>query len=210
MSSSSSGARTRTRISGAFYTLVPIRPRRRGERRSLRTLPGASLRPPLAFNPDTPRPLSTPTDAYELHPDIALYGTTLSVDAREFAQFFDIERSNVFLPRLVALFDVSGDGHMSLYEFVVCLAQFSVNKKQSEHVYFAWRLFDTDDSGAMTKDEFVEALSGAFILITLVPIRPRWRCELHSLRTFSPGVRLSPPTPLSLSRRDLDAVQIRF
>jgi hypothetical protein len=22
--------------------------------------------------------------------------------------------------------------------------------------------------------------------LTLVPIRPRWRCELHSLRTFSP------------------------
>ena len=46
--------------SGAFYTLVPIRPRRRGERRSLRTLPGASLRPgSLAFNP-RPRRLSTP------------------------------------------------------------------------------------------------------------------------------------------------------
>jgi hypothetical protein len=44
-----------------LYTLVPIRPRPRGERRSLRTLPGASLRPPLAgFNPDTPRRLSTP------------------------------------------------------------------------------------------------------------------------------------------------------
>ena len=42
-------------------TLVPIRPRRRGERRSLRTLlPGVSLRPSLAFNPDTPRRLSTP------------------------------------------------------------------------------------------------------------------------------------------------------
>jgi hypothetical protein len=43
-------------------TLVPIRPRRRGERRSLRTLlPGASLHPgSLAFNPDTPRRLSTP------------------------------------------------------------------------------------------------------------------------------------------------------
>ena len=38
-------------ISGALYTLVPIRPRRRGERRSLRTLPGVSLRPHLAFNP---------------------------------------------------------------------------------------------------------------------------------------------------------------
>ena len=67
-------------ILGTFYlTLVPVRPRRRGERRSLRTFnPGASLRPgSLAFNPDTPRRLSTPTDAYELHPDIASYGTTL-------------------------------------------------------------------------------------------------------------------------------------
>ena len=56
---------------GAFYTLVPIRPRSRGERRSLRTLPGASLRPPLPFNP-RPRRLSTPTDAFELQPDIRL------------------------------------------------------------------------------------------------------------------------------------------
>jgi nonsense-mediated mRNA decay protein 3 len=46
---------------GAFYlTLVPIRPRSRCERRSLRTLPGASLRPgSLAFNPRSRR-LSTP------------------------------------------------------------------------------------------------------------------------------------------------------
>ena len=47
-------------FSGAFYTLVPIRPRRRGERRSLRTFPGASLRPPPAFNTPRPRRLSTP------------------------------------------------------------------------------------------------------------------------------------------------------
>ena len=65
-------------FSGAFYTLVPIRPRSRGERRSLRTFPGVSLRPPLAFNP-RPRRLSTPPDAFELHPDIRLYGTTLSL-----------------------------------------------------------------------------------------------------------------------------------
>jgi hypothetical protein len=48
---------------GAFYlTLVPVRPRRRGERRSLRTFPpGVSLRPGShAFNPVTPRRLSTP------------------------------------------------------------------------------------------------------------------------------------------------------
>ena len=62
---------------GAFYTLVPIRPRRRGERRSLRTFAVVSLHQPLAFDP-RPRRLSTPPDAYELHPDVALYGTTLS------------------------------------------------------------------------------------------------------------------------------------
>jgi hypothetical protein len=62
---------------GAFYTLVPIRPRSRGARRSLRTLSRASLRPPLAFNPRHRR-LSTPPDAFQLHPDVALYGTTQS------------------------------------------------------------------------------------------------------------------------------------
>jgi hypothetical protein len=65
--------RHRRALSGAFYTLVPIRPRWRGERRSLRTFPGVSLRPPLAFNPRLRR-LSTPPDAFPLHPDFALYG----------------------------------------------------------------------------------------------------------------------------------------
>ena len=45
-----------------------------------------SLRPSLAFNP-RPRRLSTPTDAFELHPDIALYGIALSA-------FFAIEIQN--------------------------------------------------------------------------------------------------------------------
>ena len=53
-----------------LITLVPIRPRSRGERRFLRTFPGVSLRPsPLGFDP-RPRRLSTPSDAFELHPDI--------------------------------------------------------------------------------------------------------------------------------------------
>ena len=69
-------------IKARSYTLVPIRPRRRGERRSLRTLsPGASLRPPLAFN-TRPRRLSTPTDAFQLHPDVRSYGTTQSRSSR--------------------------------------------------------------------------------------------------------------------------------
>ena len=58
------GVRRRTvsrRRRARSITPVPIRPRRRGERRSLRTFsPGVSLRPSLGFNPDTPRRLSTP------------------------------------------------------------------------------------------------------------------------------------------------------
>ena len=59
-------------------TLVPVRPRSRGGRRSLRTLPGDSLHPPHAFNLRL-RCLSTPTDAFQLHPDIRSYKTTLSL-----------------------------------------------------------------------------------------------------------------------------------
>jgi N-acetyltransferase len=71
-------AETSAASSGASYTLVPIRPRRRGERDSLRTLPGVSLRPgSLAFNPRLRR-LSTPPDAFELHPDFRSYRTALA------------------------------------------------------------------------------------------------------------------------------------
>ena len=71
----------RVRVKGAFYlTLVPIRPRWRGERRSLRTFPGVSLRPPLGFN-TRPRRLSNPSDAFELHPDVRSYGTTQSLES---------------------------------------------------------------------------------------------------------------------------------
>ena len=70
-------------VLGAFYTLVPVRPRWRGERRSLRTFAVVSLRPGShAFNP-RPRRLSTPTDPFESHPDIRSYGTTLRHGIRE-------------------------------------------------------------------------------------------------------------------------------
>jgi len=93
--------------SGTFYlTLVPIRPRRRGERRSLRTFsPGVSLRPPHGFNPDTPRRLSTPTDAFQLHPDVRivrndpqseLVRKTLEQRAEQVEQFKLEQRAAVF------------------------------------------------------------------------------------------------------------------
>ena len=62
----------------SITTLVPIRPRWRGERRFLRTFAVVSLRPgSLAFNP-RPRRLSTPTDAFQLHPDVRSYRTALT------------------------------------------------------------------------------------------------------------------------------------
>ena len=70
------GGNASSSSSGAFYTLVPIRSRWRGGRRSLRTLRVASLCPPLTVN-TRPRRLSTPTDAFQLHPDVSLYRTAL-------------------------------------------------------------------------------------------------------------------------------------
>ena len=86
------------------------------------------------------------------------------LDAREFARVFDVEASNPFLPRLVRLFDVSGDGKLSPFEFIVCLSQFTSSSRANReaHVAFAWRLFDTNDDGSMSKAEFREALSATY------------------------------------------------
>ena len=64
-------------------TLVPIRPRRLGERRSLRTFAVLFLFPPLAHNPDahTSTPLNSASDAFQLRPDI-IARWTLDPEAR--------------------------------------------------------------------------------------------------------------------------------
>ena len=71
-----SGAPVKVRSS---FTLVPIRPRWRGERRSLRTNTSRRISP---RTPRFQRPPSTPfnstSDAFQLHPDVRSYGTTLS------------------------------------------------------------------------------------------------------------------------------------
>ena len=58
--------------SGAFYTLVSIRPRWRGERRSLRTFAGVSLRPPPRFQSPPSTPFNSASDAFQLHPDVSV------------------------------------------------------------------------------------------------------------------------------------------
>jgi hypothetical protein len=51
-------------------------------------LPVVSLRPgSLAFNP-RPRRLSTPSDAFQLHPDIRSYGTTLRAETATLSKHF--------------------------------------------------------------------------------------------------------------------------
>ena len=57
------------------FTLVPIRPRRRGERRSLRTFsPGGHFSPPRVprfQSRHTAMPFNSASDAFRLHPDVA-------------------------------------------------------------------------------------------------------------------------------------------
>ena len=76
-----------------------------------------------------------------------------TIGLREFASMFGLRASNAFLPRMLALFDVSGDGDIGALEFVLYLAQF-YGGSASAHLYFSWRLFDQDDSGSLTIDEF--------------------------------------------------------
>jgi len=67
-----------------LVTPVPIRPRSRGARRSLRglLLPGVRFSPPITprcfQSRHTATPLNSPTDAFKLHPDVASYGQTPS------------------------------------------------------------------------------------------------------------------------------------
>jgi len=81
-----------------------------------------------------------------------------SINISEFASMFKLRASNVFLPRLLALFDVGGDGEIGALEFVLCLAQFFTHSQRA-HIYFAWRLFDQDDSGSMDTEEFSNILA---------------------------------------------------
>ena len=55
------------------------------------------------------------------------------------------------------------------------------------------------DAATMEIVEMVLGASSILLSLTPVPVRPRSRRELHSLRTFSPGVRSSPPTHPTVS-----------
>ena len=169
--------------SGAFYTLVPIRPRPRGERHSLRTLPGVSLRPgSLAFNP-RPRRLSTPPDAFELHPDIALYGTALS---RHPPAPRRVPGAREAMEHPERLQHVAGHhlgrerrrGQRPQGANSVDPARSRPDADDARLSFWIFSFFRTTDRRA----------SASRVLLTLVPIRPRWCGERRSLRTFASRV----------------------
>jgi hypothetical protein len=164
------------RTSAQVCTLVPIRPRRRGERRSLRTFlspGGVSLRPrSLAFNPDTPRSFSTPL----LTPFNSTPISRRKPRRRERSSKSS-KKARGKRPRASTSGSVSRSSSRS---FEGCTRSYSARASSC--------------SSSCT-------CSGAFY--TLVPIRPRRRGERRSLRTFAvvslrPGSLAFNPRPRRL------------
>jgi dynein regulatry complex protein 1 len=100
------------------FAPVPVRPRPRGERRSLRTslLPGARVSPPTtprfqSRKEDAPRRLSTPSDAFELRMDRP------SLDPRQTRCAAELERAEVvFLEQRAELLEKNKADMDSLFE----------------------------------------------------------------------------------------------
>jgi hypothetical protein len=186
---------------GAFYTLVPIRPRWRGERRSLRTLPGASLRPPLGFNP-RPRRLSTPLlTPFNSTPTFARmewpldrdpYDTTKGPWTGDKPEVWKKDPERCVRRAVVAL-----EARMRESLARVVAAE---NKKALSPCYtekdFLMRVFqrvDKNRHGRFTGDCDL----AMFLQARLLPIRPRSRGARRSLRTF-PVVTLHPRFPFNV------------
>ena len=177
---------------GAFYlTLVPIRPRRRRERRSLRTLPGASLRPHPAFN-TRPRRLSTSPDAFELHPDVRSYRT-----ARRGRCDGGATRGGGFARARVRT-RTREDGRAGRARGGRDQLRGGVESVRADRDRVRGGRGGVRHPG---RGGVSQARSGhragprttAFALyVTPVPIRPRSRGARRSLKTFSPGVSLRP------------------
>ena len=80
-----------------------------------------------------------------------------SFEISELGRIFSVPPSNMFLPQLGKLFDVNADGNVSLLEFFTVLSQFHDGSAEV-HISFAWRLFDTDNTGYLDKNELMEMM----------------------------------------------------
>ncbi len=187
-------------------TPVPVRPRSRGERRSLRTFAVVSPRPPLAFNP-RPRRLSTPllTPFNSAPTFVASRGpSTVRPNDKPVGVIHRARGGGGGDGATLSMVDGVDDvlrGSEGPVRACVALMERACGR----------RAFAPCAPG--TKRVFAGVGGkGCVLSYTLVPIRPRRRGERRSLRTFSPGVFLSPPrVPRFQSRRAATpAFQLRF
>ena len=165
--------------SGAFYlTLVPIRPRSRGERRSLRTFSRRLSPPTPRFQSPPSTPFNSASDAFELHPDVRSYGTALMRTR--------LRRRRRRWSRCTSRTSTSHVKPGMEDEFVdACVANAASSVLEPDNLRF-----DVLRSGAFYHLDH----------LALVPVRPRRRGERRSLRTFSPGDSLR-PVPLGFQSR---------
>ena len=175
--------------SGAFvFTLVPIRPRRRGARRSLRTFsPGASLRPSPTprFQSPPATPFNSASDAFQLHPDDnASYGQSPSVAVGGLLGLTATYLINA--NRMLLLGRSLGSEKMDRIQREIRADPVveEVYRAKSEELGPGTFRFVAEIEFSGTKARSVT---------TLVPIRPRSRGERRSLRTLLPDIFLRPP-----------------
>ena len=176
--------RRRVRFRGASHALVLIRPRSRGARHSLlnliRTFPACVfLRPgSLAFNP-RPRRLSTPTDAFQIHPDIASYGT---VDPQTFCECSKDERvaSNACVACAAGEMRVAGDKIPGVDTVCLCDSGYHVASNTcTKCASGSDRASGDDPSGADT------SCLGASYARAFHPSVRRFQRSIASTRTFN-------------------------
>ena len=74
-----------------------------------------------------------------------------TIDGDEFLSLLGIHR-DAYAERLLELFDVDGDGEISLFEFIVGLARFET-RRDDDRVAFAFALFDVDGGGSVDARE---------------------------------------------------------
>ena len=143
-------------------TLVPIRPRSRGERRSLRTFPGVSLRPPLGFN-------LRPYDAFQLQLT-PLNSTPTSSLRTESAQA---------LCWFILWGSVSGH----------CLNAFWKGRLIFDPQPHSNPIFEVLFAAYYTPLYALVVITTQILKVRLLPIRPRSRGERRSLRrSFCPPI----------------------
>ena len=163
----------RIRDGGAFiFTVVPIRPRWRGKRQSLRTFAVISLLPPLGFNP-RPRCLSTPLlTPFDSTPTFARTDPRPSGHVWYKSIDADIVIVATSAPAAAILMPWRGLG--SVDDVEVDDETFTGIVQGAAH--------GVEANACWTLCVAFEKSLGAFYL-TLVPVRPRRRGERRSLRT---------------------------